>query len=478
MLAGPTPGPAGSRLFRARKAASPAGERSLLEIRPADGADRARCLDELRKLRRIRSPHVPAIVDAFDCAERSSVCLVTDPLGGKTLRELIGTGPGSLEIDRLVPILIAMFDALGGAHGAADESRRPTPIVHGDLRPEHVAMVPSGRALVLKVVGFGLGQVVPGVPAPTVPYAAPEVLRGERPTPASDVYSAGVIAWELLAGRHPFANTQGVLPPAAALATKMQSTEVPPLPEAALAVVPPSLADLLVELCALDPALRPTAPSVRVRLTHALNPLAWARARLARVRRPQTSRGWIGALLVALILGGGGAIAYGYLRNGRLELPWKLGESAPAPVAPVRHRPPVPVAPPPPPAVDASTAPPPIDNPTVLLVGGITRLVGVGDRRTIAAALRRRLPALQTCYERRLAEAPTITGEMSVAFLVTPAGGLSGVDVGRNTTEDGALAFCVQGQLAGVRVLPAPGTEAQAWATFSFGSGEPPAPSP
>lgn len=471
VLAEAGPGPAGSRMFRVRKGGAPEAEHTLLEIRPPEGTDRARCLEELRKLRRIRSPHVPALVDVFDCHERSSLCLVSESLGAKTLRDLMGSGPGSLEVDRLVPILIALFDALRGAHGATDDSRRPTPIVHGDLRPEHVAMVAANRASILKVVGFGLGQVIPGVPAPAVGYAAPEVLRGERPSPASDVYAAGILTWELLAGRHPFANAQGVLPQAAALATKMQNAEVPALPEAVAAVVPPSLADLLVELCALDPALRPTAPSVRVRLTHALNPLAWARARLARVRRPRTGRGWIGAVLVLLILAGGGAIAFGYLRHGRLELPFRLG-AAPAPV--VRApRPPAPAKAPPAPEVDASTPPAPPEHATVSLVGGISRLVGVGDRRTIAAALRRRLPALQTCYERRLAEVPTLAGEMAVAFRMVPSGALQNVEIGRNTTEDPALAFCVQGQLGGVRVLPAPGSEAEAWATFSFATGSP-----
>jgi hypothetical protein len=121
---------------------------------------------------------------------------------------------------------------------------------------------------------------------------------------------------------------------------------------------------------------------------------------------------------------------------------------------------------------DAAVAPPPAPvNPTVQLVGGITRLVGVGDRRLIAGALRRRLPALQTCYERRLEDVPALGGEVAVQFIVTPAGPLASVDVGRNTTGDQSLGLCVQRQLSGVRVLPAPGTEAEAWATFSFTTG-------
>jgi hypothetical protein len=472
---GGRPGPHGTHLYRVKKVGT-TNEQTLLEAR-APGADRVRVLEELKKLRRhVRTPHVPAIAEAFDAPDRNAVCLITERLGDKTLHDWMGTGPGSLEMDRLVPILIALFDALGGAHGAVDETRRLVPIVHGDLRPEAIAMVASGRSLIVKVVGLGLEQILPTVPPPAVAYAAPEVQRGDRPTPASDVYSAGIIAWQLLAGRHPFSNAEGVLPPDATLAARMKTGELPPLPEAIAAAVPPSLADLLVELCTLDPALRPTAQSVRVRLTHALNPLAWAKARLARVRRPQTSRGWIGAVLVVLVLLGGGAISYGYLRTGRLELPqlpdlaqlpWGIGDE-PAPRPHKLHRP-EPAAPRPPVVPDAAVAPAPAPvNPRVQLVGGITRMVGVGDRRLIAAALRRRLPALQTCYERRLEEVPTLTGEVAVQFIVTPAGPFASVDVGRNTTGDQSLGLCVQRQLSGVRVLPAPGTEAEAWATFSF----------
>ena len=87
-------------------------------------------------------------------------------------------------------------------------------VIHRDLKPDNVLVTADGQ---LKVLDFGLAVVNAqggnGQYAGTLRYMAPEVLHGETPEPASDLYSVGVMAYELLTGRHPFggANSQELL---------------------------------------------------------------------------------------------------------------------------------------------------------------------------------------------------------------------------------------------------------------------------
>lgn len=79
-----------------------------------------------------------------------------------------------------------------------------TPAVHGDLKPENVMLTGDNR---LVLVDFGLAARMPlGVRGGTIAYDAPEKLLGLLGGPAADVYSVGVIWYELLTGRHPFEN--------------------------------------------------------------------------------------------------------------------------------------------------------------------------------------------------------------------------------------------------------------------------------
>jgi serine/threonine protein kinase len=79
-----------------------------------------------------------------------------------------------------------------------------TPAVHGDLKPENVMLTEDSR---LVLVDFGLAARMPlGVRGGTIAYDAPEKLLGSMGGPAADVYSVGVIWYELLTGQHPFQN--------------------------------------------------------------------------------------------------------------------------------------------------------------------------------------------------------------------------------------------------------------------------------
>jgi serine/threonine-protein kinase len=95
-------------------------------------------------------------------------------------------------------VLGSVADAVAYAHAAG--------VVHGDLKPSNV-LLRHGHEPVL--TDFGLARGVDGevaeIPGGTLPHLAPEVLRGERRSPRNDVWSLGVMTYELLAGRRPFA---------------------------------------------------------------------------------------------------------------------------------------------------------------------------------------------------------------------------------------------------------------------------------
>jgi serine/threonine-protein kinase len=143
--------------------------------------------------------------------------LVLELVEGETLAELIGRGP--LAIDESIEIATQVAEGVAAAHEAG--------VVHRDLKPGNIIITPEGRA---KVLDFGLARVedaadpasgssmsptmtspaqhsptMPGVILGTAAYMSPEQARGRRVDKRSDVWSFGVILYEMLTGASPFA---------------------------------------------------------------------------------------------------------------------------------------------------------------------------------------------------------------------------------------------------------------------------------
>jgi tetratricopeptide (TPR) repeat protein len=156
---------------------------------------------EVRLARRIAHPNVCRV---FDLGEDGDLRFLTMELvEGQTLRALLGEG--ALQPERALGLFAQLAEGVGAAHAEG--------IVHRDLKPENVIVRPDGRAV---VVDFGLAiravtDTTTAVGAGTPRYMSPEQLLRGTVGPESDVFSLGLVGYELLTGRGPF----GDGPPAA-----------------------------------------------------------------------------------------------------------------------------------------------------------------------------------------------------------------------------------------------------------------------
>jgi eukaryotic-like serine/threonine-protein kinase len=162
----------------------------------ADEGFVARFIEEARSAARLSHP---AVVAVFDQGEDSgTVYLAMEYVEGRTLRQLLREH-GRLSPAHALDVLDPVLAALEAAHAAG--------IVHRDVKPENVLVGDDGR---VKVADFGLAKALTnasnatrGLLLGTVNYISPEQALGQPATPRSDVYSAGVMLYELLTGRPP-----------------------------------------------------------------------------------------------------------------------------------------------------------------------------------------------------------------------------------------------------------------------------------
>ncbi|MBI2892422.1 MAG: serine/threonine protein kinase [Deltaproteobacteria bacterium] len=266
--------------YRARASSLRDREVALKEVRLNTAAAVVeKKIRESSALLRLHGLHVVAVHDVFAANERSSICVVTELVRGETLRDRMGRG--RMDLSEIVSVLDGVLDALETMHGVLDEDGSPAPVLHRALKPENVGFQPWRDGETVKVMDLGIARIadderrieraLASLETRAPAYAAPEVLFGEVASPAADIWSAGVILWELCAGRHPFDGAEGRVSSPAQLLIQHQGV-LPPLPDDVRAHVPAEIAELVCDLCAHDPALRPTARQARDRLARASLP--------------------------------------------------------------------------------------------------------------------------------------------------------------------------------------------------------------
>lgn len=240
------------------------------------------------------------IVRSYDVGEDEGLSfIVLEYVEGSTLKDIIKSdGPLSPKV--AVNIVCQVLDALSHAHECG--------IIHRDVKPQNVIITPKGKA---KLADFGIardastmtrtfaGQSVVG----TVHYISPEQARGENVTAASDIYSCGIMLYEMLTGEVPFAGDNSV-----AIALKHLQEDVIP-PHEVNPRIPRALNDIVVRAVSKNPRTRyATARQMKADLLRSL------REPSGKFARPEPGEGGAGkkkthsgiiniAIMITIVLG-------------------------------------------------------------------------------------------------------------------------------------------------------------------------------
>lgn len=211
---------------------------------------------EARVVARLRSPHTVRLIE-FGRIDEGRAYIAMELLEGRTLGEALESGQLSarqaLEVVRDVSLSVAE------AHRAG--------VVHRDLKPSNIFLQRTGDREHVRVLDFGIARLLPrgaleasvgvgrtndGEYLGTPEYSSPEQFMGPGVTPASDLYSLGVILYQGVLGRHPFHDSLDSLGRCALAHVR----DPAPIPRPELAQWP-GLADLLTRLLEKEPEQRP-----------------------------------------------------------------------------------------------------------------------------------------------------------------------------------------------------------------------------
>ncbi|RAV05922.1 serine/threonine protein kinase [Mycobacterium colombiense] len=198
---------------------------------------------EAQTVARLKDPGLVAVYDQGLDARHPF--LVMELIEGGTLRELLGER-GPMPPYAVAAVLRPVLGGLAAAHRAG--------LVHRDVKPENVLISDDGE---VKIADFGLVRAVAAagitsasVILGTAAYLSPEQVRDGSAGPRSDVYSAGIMTFELLTGRTPFTGDSAL-----SLAYQRLDTDVPP-PGGVIDGVPAQFDDFVRRATARDPAYR------------------------------------------------------------------------------------------------------------------------------------------------------------------------------------------------------------------------------
>lgn len=197
------------------------------------------------------------IASVFDYGEENgSAFLVMELVPGEALSTILER-EGSLSTDKTLDIVAQTAAALQAAHAAG--------LVHRDIKPGNLLITPDGR---VKITDFGIARIADQVPLTatgqvmgTVQYLSPEQASGHPASPATDIYSLGIVAYECLAGKRPFTGESQV-----AIAMAQINDTPPPLP----ATIAEPVRNFVMSMIAKKPEDRPATASAVARAATAL----------------------------------------------------------------------------------------------------------------------------------------------------------------------------------------------------------------
>jgi serine/threonine protein kinase len=224
---------------------------ALKILTPPAGEEAAERLHRFQREARAASLlNHPNIVSIFDAGQEQGFnYIATEFIEGETLRQLVTAQPRGLDARTLLDVITQTASALRAAHDAG--------IVHRDIKPENIMLRPDGF---VKVLDFGLAklgaaattslQTRPGNLAGTIQYLSPEQVAGKTTDHRSDLFSLGVVAYELATGTRPFEGpTDGAIYEAIL-------NRAPKPPSSLRAELNPNLDALILRCLEKDPELR------------------------------------------------------------------------------------------------------------------------------------------------------------------------------------------------------------------------------
>lgn len=186
------------------------------------------------------------IVEIYDVGEdEGNFYIVMEFIEGKTLKQLIKKR-GVLTLSETVDIMLQLLDALSSAHDSC--------IIHRDIKPQNIMVKESG---LVKITDFGIAVALNSVELTqtnsvmgSVHYLPPEQASGKGSTVRSDIYSLGILMFEMLTGRMPFRGDSAV-----EIALKHMKEELPS-PKELNPVMPQSVENIILKAAAKNPKNR------------------------------------------------------------------------------------------------------------------------------------------------------------------------------------------------------------------------------
>jgi serine/threonine protein kinase len=210
---------------------------------------RTRFLDEVRVLAQLDHPNIVKVND-YDTLPDGTPFYVMELLHGRTVRDVLST-MGTMPPRVAFEVTRQLCEALHCAH------THDIPVVHRDIKPENIFLhAPRHGEPQVKLIDFGVIAVADrahdGAFVGTWKYAAPEQIRGERATPATDIYAVGLVLYEMLSGIGPFEHLDS-----GSLVSQAHLREIPPPVSRFAPWVPPSIVQLIAASLAKEPKQRP-----------------------------------------------------------------------------------------------------------------------------------------------------------------------------------------------------------------------------
>jgi serine/threonine-protein kinase len=216
----------------------------LHETYSDDKSFQDRFKQEARAAANLSHPNIVTVHDfGFD---HGQLFIVMEHIPGKDLKTILRQR-GRYSVEEAIPLMVQACAGIGYAHRAG--------LVHCDIKPHNMIVTPDGR---LKVTDFGIARalstIMPDERADVVwgspQYFSPEQAVGEAPSPASDVYSLGVVLYEVLTGALPFTA------PSSEELARMHLEENPIPPSEYIPDIPTALEEIVMKVLAKEPAAR------------------------------------------------------------------------------------------------------------------------------------------------------------------------------------------------------------------------------